>query len=79
MTTPQQQALFQRDPTYDYPVLERGEGIYLYDTDGKRYIDGAAGASNIILGHGRTDIAQALSLIHISAPTRPRLMTYAVI
>ena len=61
MTTPQQQALFQRDPTYDYPVLERGEGIYLYDTDGKRYIDGAAGASNIILGHGRTDIAQAMA------------------
>jgi adenosylmethionine-8-amino-7-oxononanoate aminotransferase len=61
MTTSQKQALFQRDPTHDYPVIERGEGIYLYDTDGRRYIDGAAGASNVILGHGRTDIAQAMA------------------
>ena len=27
------------------PVADRGEGIYLYDTDGKRYIDGASGSS----------------------------------
>ncbi len=60
-TTQKEEALFQRDPTYDYPVLERGEGIYLYDTNGKRYIDGAAGASNVTLGHGRQDIAQVMA------------------
>ena len=34
-------ALFHRDLSYDYPLIVRGEGIYLYDETGKRYIDGA--------------------------------------
>ncbi len=29
-----------RDLERDYPVVERGEGIYLYDTKGRKYIDG---------------------------------------
>ena len=33
-------ALFQQDPSRDYPVVVRGEGIYLFDDQGKRYIDG---------------------------------------
>ena len=54
-------SLFHRDPTYDYPVIVRGEGIYLYDEDGKRYIDGSAGATNLTLGHGRERIAEAMA------------------
>lgn len=54
-------ALFHRDPQYDYPVIVRGEGIYLYDKDGKRYIDGTAGASNVTLGHGRQEIVEAMA------------------
>ena len=56
-----QDALFHRDLSYDYPLLVRGEGIYLYDETGKRYIDGAAGASNVTLGHGRQRIADAMA------------------
>ena len=54
-------ALLHRDPTYDYPVIVSGEGIYLYDDRGKSYIDGSAGATNVILGHGRRRIAEAMA------------------
>lgn len=54
-------ALFHRDPTYTYPVIVRGDGIYLYDEAGKRYIDGGAGATNVTLGHGSERIAAAMA------------------
>ena len=57
-----QGALFHRDATYDYPVLIRGEGIYLFDKDGNRYIDGISGAGNVTLGHGRRSIVEAMSV-----------------
>ena len=53
-------SLFKRDPDKKAPTIVRGEGIYLYNEDGNRYIDGSAGASNVILGHGRKDIAAAI-------------------
>jgi 4-aminobutyrate--pyruvate transaminase len=40
-------------------VLERGEGVYLWDTNGKRYLDGFAGLWNINVGHGRKVLAEA--------------------
>jgi adenosylmethionine-8-amino-7-oxononanoate aminotransferase len=43
----------------DVPVIARGEGVYLYDTQGKRYLDGLAGLFVSQLGHGRTDLAEA--------------------
>ena len=54
-------ALFHRDLAHDYPVITRGDGIYLYDEAGKRYFDGIAGASNVTLGHGRKRIADAMA------------------
>ena len=39
-------------------IWDRGEGIYLYDTNGKRYIDAAAGMWNVNVGHGRTELAE---------------------
>ncbi len=59
--TNKKNALFHRDLHYNYPLLVRGEGIYLYDNTGKRYIDGVAGASNVTLGHGRRRIADAMA------------------
>lgn len=53
-------ALFLKDPAGGYPTIVRGEGIHLYDDQGRRYIDGAAGASNVTLGHGRADIARVM-------------------
>ena len=43
----------------DVPVIVKGEGAYIYDAQGKRYLDGLAGLFVSQLGHGRTDIAEA--------------------
>jgi adenosylmethionine-8-amino-7-oxononanoate aminotransferase len=43
----------------DVPVIVRGEGAYIYDSQGKRYLDGLAGLFVSQLGHGRTELAEA--------------------
>ena len=40
-------------------ILTRGEGIHVWDSAGKRYIDGFAGLWNINVGHGRAALAEA--------------------
>ena len=39
-------------------VFERGEGIYLYDIHGHRYIDAMAGLVVVNVGHGRSELAE---------------------
>jgi len=53
-------AVFYRRLDRDYPVLVRGEGVYLYDASGKRYLDGSGGAVVVNVGHGRREVAEAL-------------------
>ena len=43
----------------DVPVIVRGDGVYIYDASGKRYLDGLAGLFVSQLGHGRTELAEA--------------------
>jgi adenosylmethionine-8-amino-7-oxononanoate aminotransferase len=45
--------------TSEVPVITRGEGAYVYDDKGKRYLDGLAGLFVSMAGHGRTEIAAA--------------------
>src|SRR5512144_1543673 len=40
-------------------VWTRGEGAMLIDSRGTRYIDGLAGLWNVVLGHGRRELAEA--------------------
>jgi len=40
-------------------IIKRGEGIYVYDRDGKRYIEGLAGLWCNALGHGNAELIQA--------------------
>lgn len=40
-------------------VIERGEGVYVYDTSGKRYIEGMAGLWSVALGFGEKRLAAA--------------------
>jgi 4-aminobutyrate---pyruvate transaminase len=40
-------------------VIERGEGIYVYDTDGKAYIEGMAGLWCTALGYGNEELVEA--------------------
>ena len=41
-------------------VLDRGEGVYLYDTDGKKYLDFCAGIAVFALGYGNKEYNDAL-------------------
>ncbi|QEK13229.1 aspartate aminotransferase family protein [Crassaminicella thermophila] len=50
--------VFYRSQNWHYPKIVRGEGIYLYDENGKRYIDGCSGSSVVNIGHGNKEIAQ---------------------
>jgi len=43
-----------------YPVIDYGKGIYLYDMDGKKYLDAASGAVTANIGHGVTEIIDAM-------------------
>ena len=50
-----------RDWNKSYPVIERAEGIYLYDSEGKEYIDGSGGSSICTsVGHGVEEIYGAM-------------------
>ncbi len=40
------------------PIMERGEGCYVWDTEGRRYLDGLSGLFTVQVGHGRRDLAQ---------------------
>jgi putrescine aminotransferase len=40
-------------------VVSRGEGVYVYDTDGRQYLDSTAGLWFANVGHGRTELADA--------------------
>src|SRR2546422_1457674 len=60
-------------PTYNrYPVaLEKGKGVFLYDFEGKKYLDFVAGLGVNALGHAHPRIVkaireQAAKVIHIS-------------
>jgi len=54
---------FTRHSTYyqggHVPVIVRGDGAYIYDDNGKRYLDGLAGLFTVQAGHGRQELANA--------------------
>jgi adenosylmethionine-8-amino-7-oxononanoate aminotransferase len=47
---------FQRG---NLPLISRGEGCYVWDADGRRYLDGLSGLFTVQVGHGRRELAQA--------------------
>ena len=62
--------LLQNYGRYDL-ILERGNGVYVFDNDGERYLDCVAGISVNALGHGDYDVTEAVKeqvgrLIHVS-------------
>jgi adenosylmethionine-8-amino-7-oxononanoate aminotransferase len=52
--------VFYRVPRQIYPKADRAEGVYLYDTEGKKYIDGSGGAAVVGIGHGIKEITEAM-------------------
>lgn len=43
-----------------YPVIDYGKGVYLYDKNGKKYLDAASGAVTANIGHGEKEIIKAM-------------------
>jgi adenosylmethionine-8-amino-7-oxononanoate aminotransferase len=52
--------VFSRGSTHLIDMV-RGEGIYLWDKDGRRYIDGSAGPICVNIGHGVKEVADAVA------------------
>jgi adenosylmethionine-8-amino-7-oxononanoate aminotransferase len=53
---------FTRLSTYadhEVPVIVRGEGSYVWDQHGRRFLDGLSGLFTVQVGHGRTELAEA--------------------
>ncbi len=44
---------------HEVPIIVRGEGCYVYDEHGNRYLDGLSALFCVNIGHGRADIVQA--------------------
>ena len=53
--------VFPRHTKSDLPVIASGEGCYLFDKSGKKYLDGSGGAAVSCLGHGDPEIAAAIT------------------
>jgi adenosylmethionine-8-amino-7-oxononanoate aminotransferase len=47
---------YEKNPV---PIITRGEGPYIWDASGKRYLDGLAGLFTVQAGHGRIELAEA--------------------
>jgi adenosylmethionine-8-amino-7-oxononanoate aminotransferase len=60
-------AVAERDGTMR---IVRGKGIYVWDADGRRYLDGLSGLWNVAVGHGRVAIARAIA-------RQARILAYA--
>ena len=43
--------VFHRAPSGTLPTVSHGDGVYVYDTDGRKYLDGCGGAAVSCLGH----------------------------
>ena len=52
--------VFHRNPHAHYPTAVQGDGIYLVDSDGKRYLDACGGAAVSCLGHNHRAVINAI-------------------
>jgi adenosylmethionine-8-amino-7-oxononanoate aminotransferase len=53
--------VFHRSNTAKYPVAVKGEGVYIIDSEGKKYFDGCCGAAVSCLGHSDKDVIAAIT------------------
>lgn len=55
------QALFPRNFRKEFPDAVRGEGCFIFTSDGKRYLDAAGGAAVVTIGHGVESVSRAIA------------------
>ena len=53
--------VFYRKMSHARPMIAYGEGIYLFDENGKKYIDGSGGPLVVNVGHGRSEVVAAMT------------------
>ncbi len=77
-------AVFRRSFKKTFPTAVRGEGVYVWDSDGKRYLDFSGSAAVNFIGHGVQEISSAmaeqakqLEFVHTSQFTTPVAEEYA--
>jgi len=77
-------AVFRRSFRKDFSSAVRGEGVYVWDANGKRYLDLAGSAAVNFIGHGVPEISAAiaeqaakLEFVHTSQFTTPVAEEYA--
>jgi adenosylmethionine-8-amino-7-oxononanoate aminotransferase len=76
--------VFRRSFRKEFPSAVRGEGVYVWDSNGTRYLDLAGSAAVNFIGHGVPEIAAAmakqasrLEFVHTSQFTTPVAEEYA--
>lgn len=52
--------VFHRAPKISMPTAVKGDGVYIIDSQGKRYLDGSGGAAVSCLGHSDPDVIAAI-------------------
>lgn len=52
---------YHREWRKEHPVAARGEGIYIHDENGRRYIDAVGGVYVVTIGHGVREVASAMA------------------
>ncbi len=52
--------IFHRARKTDWPVVSHGDGVYIFDTEGRKYLDACAGVHVVSIGHGVARIAEAM-------------------
>jgi adenosylmethionine-8-amino-7-oxononanoate aminotransferase len=52
--------VFHRNPKHKYPVAVGGDGPYVIDRDGRRYLDACSGAAVSCLGHSDREVIEAI-------------------
>jgi adenosylmethionine-8-amino-7-oxononanoate aminotransferase len=55
------EAVFPRNFLKTYPQAVRGEGCFVYASDGRRYLDASGGAAVVTIGHGVEEIGRAMA------------------
>ncbi len=55
-----QDSVFHRSLSEKWRQITHGEGVYLFDSEGRRYLDACAGVHVVSIGHGVPEIAEAM-------------------
>jgi adenosylmethionine-8-amino-7-oxononanoate aminotransferase len=83
-TASRESAVLRRSFRKSFPAAVRGEGVFVWDADGKRYLDFSGSAAVNFIGHGVPEIAAAISeqaakleFVHTSQFTTPVAEEYA--